>query len=307
MNNIPWSEKYRPNNFDNIIMDDYNKILFNKILKTNIFPNLLFYGPPGTGKTTTVINLINKFQELYDQKSKSLIIHLNASDERGIDIIRNNIYNFVNSNNLFSNGLKFVILDEVDYMTRIAQQALKCLMQEYNTNVRYCLICNYISRIDYSLQYEFIKVRFNQLPRYDIYKFISNINIHENLNLSKKLIDNIISYFDNDIRSMINYIQSNIYKKINMVDNIMLNKLFVLNINSDLYSFNKYINIIQNKCDVHKSFIMKKYLYYVIKNKTNSIGYKYISDFEYIIHNIDNYSLCINYIFHILNKQICKT
>ena len=80
------------------------------------------------------------------------MIHLNASDERGIDIIRNQIHSFVRTMNLFESGFKFVILDEVDYMTRSAQQALKCLIQEYNDNVKYCLICNYISKIDESLQ-----------------------------------------------------------------------------------------------------------------------------------------------------------
>ena len=155
INSTTWTEKYRPSTFNKIILDDTNKILFNSILSTGYFPNMLFYGPPGTGKTTTIINLINNYQEKYNMRSKALIIHLNASDERGIDIIRNNILNFVNSDILFTEGIKFVILDEVDYMTKIAQQALKCLIQSNNSNVRYCLICNYISRIDYSLQYFF--------------------------------------------------------------------------------------------------------------------------------------------------------
>jgi DNA polymerase III delta prime subunit len=101
-----------------------------------------------------------------------MVIHLNASDERGIDIIRNQIYQFVKSNNFFDVGLKFVILDEVDYMTKNAQQALKFLLQNSFYNVRFCLICNYISKIDESLKNEFICVRFNQLPKEDIFNFI---------------------------------------------------------------------------------------------------------------------------------------
>jgi replication factor C subunit 3/5 len=85
------------------------------------------------------------------------MIHLNASDERGIDIIRNQINSFVNSKSLFNNGMKFVILDEVDYMTKNAQMALRYLLQGYNSNVRFCLICNYISRIDEALQNEFVR------------------------------------------------------------------------------------------------------------------------------------------------------
>ena len=95
---IPWVEKYRPNNFESIILDNNNKLIFENILNTGIFPNLLFYGPPGTGKTTTIINLINKYQYIYNDNknntNKSLILHLNASDDRGIEIIRNNISNF---------------------------------------------------------------------------------------------------------------------------------------------------------------------------------------------------------------------
>ena len=89
---IPWVEKYRPNNFDNIVLDSTNRKLLTNIIKKNTFPNLLLYGPPGTGKTTTIINLINKYQEInnYTHK-KGYTIHLNASDDRGIDIIRNQI------------------------------------------------------------------------------------------------------------------------------------------------------------------------------------------------------------------------
>lgn len=143
-----WVEKWRPTNFDGIVLDPLNKQILKNIIKSSYFPNLLFYGPPGTGKTTTIINLVNAYQETLNQKHKGLMIHLNASDERGIDIIRNQINQFVNSKSLFNQGMKFVILDEVDYMTKNAQQALRYLLQNYTHGVRFCLICNYISRID---------------------------------------------------------------------------------------------------------------------------------------------------------------
>ena len=303
MNYIPWSEKYRPDNFNKIILNNYNKIFFENILKNNNFPNLLLYGPPGTGKTTTIINLINEYQTLYYEKNKELIIHLNASDERGIDIIRNNIFNFVNTNNLFTSGLKFVILDEVDYMTRTAQQGLKCLIQEYNSNIRYCLICNYISKIDYSLQYEFIKVRFNQLPKSDIFKFIVNIIENEKINLSHKCIEDIITYFDNDIRSMINYIQSNIYKKICFIDNNLLNKLYEINMKNSIKEFETYITYIENKCNINKPYIVNKYLFYIINNKFNTFNYNIICELEFIIHNADN-NICTNYIYSLVKKTL---
>ena len=207
MSKIPWVEFYRPTQFDDIVLDPLNRKLLKNIIDKSYFPNLLFYGPPGTGKTTTIINLINAYQNKLGIKNKDLIIHLNASDERGIDIIRNQINNFVNSNPLFNSGMKFVILDEVDYMTKNAQQALRYLLQNYSNSVRFCLICNYISKIDEGLQNEFLRLRFNQLPKDEIITFLKNISIKENLNISDKTIVNIQKQHKSDIRSMINFIQ----------------------------------------------------------------------------------------------------
>ena len=205
----PWIEKYRPNEFNNIVLEKYNKQIMKNIIDKQNFPNLLFYGPPGTGKTTTIINLVNAFQEQTGKKKKELMIHLNASDERGIDIIRNQIFQFVNSKTLFNKGLKFVILDEVDYMTKNAQYALKCLLQTFsNSNsVRFCLICNYISRIDESLQNEFIRLRFNQLPEKDIIQFLNKICKQENLILKNTELCSIQKLYKSDMRSMINCLQ----------------------------------------------------------------------------------------------------
>ena len=213
MNEIPWTEKYRPNNFEDIILEENNKKLLNNIIDINYFPNLLFYGPPGCGKTTTILNIIKSFQNKNNIKNNSSVIHLNASDDRGIDVIRNNIFNFIKSNNLFNCDYKFIILDEVDYMTKSAQQALKYIIQMYNNKICYCLICNYISKIDNSLKNEFINIRFNNLPKDETFKFINNINNIENLNLSVDIINKTIAYFNNDIRSMVNYLQKNSFKK----------------------------------------------------------------------------------------------
>ena len=208
--NIPWVEKYRPTNFKDIVLDEINKKFLLNIIESNHIPNLLLYGPPGTGKTTTIINLINKYYKNLNIKKKGLFIHLNASDDRGIDIIRNQINQFVNTKSLFINNIiKFVILDEVDYMTKNAQQALRYLIQQYSTNVRFCLICNYISRIDTSLQNEFIKLRFSQLPQEKIFIYLKNIINKEEINISNEQIKSIQIVFNSDIRSMINYLQSN--------------------------------------------------------------------------------------------------
>ena len=253
----PWVEKYRPKTFDDIVLDPLNKKLLENIIKTENFPNLLFYGPPGTGKTTSIINMINTYQE--KQNSKNLMIHLNASDERGIDIIRNQINTFVNSKSLFNNGMKFVILDEVDYMTKNAQMALRNLLQNYKSNVRFCLICNYISRIDESLQNEFVRLRFNQLPEIEIINFLNIINEKEGLNFSNENIELIQKLFNSDIRSMINYMQSN--EEIIHTKKIIQDKVwddFTKNIKNKSVNNNiKFINDMSINYNIAKKNIIK--------------------------------------------------
>jgi len=305
--NIPWSEKYRPKLFENILLDESNKTFLNKILETNVFPNLLFYGPPGTGKTTTIINLINKYQlNNYKKINSSLLIHLNASDDRGIDIIRNNIYNFINSNNLFNDGIKFIILDEVDYMTKLAQQALKTLIQETNkNNVKFCLICNYISKIFNGLSDEFIKIRFNNIDSKHIINLLQNINKIENLNINKKNLEIICNYYENDIRSMINYLQSKIHKKQSIIDNKVLEKIFEVNINnnSNIKKFVFLLNKIEYDYKISLFYLLKNYIFFIIEN--DKINIDAITNLEYIVHNfqnIDNINYLLNYTYLIVKK-----
>lgn len=295
---IPFVEKYRPTQFDDIVLEPINKAILNNIIKTNYFPNLLFYGPPGTGKTTTIINLINTYQYKNSQ-NKELIIHLNASDERGIDIIRNQINNFVNSKPLFNNGTKFVILDEVDYMTKNAQQALKYLLQDYNPDVRFCLICNYISKIDIGLQNELIHLRFNQLPKDKIIQFLQNISVCENLNLSTEILENIQKLYHSDIRSMINFIQSNTY-----IDNNVLNIIEERNLEILFFSFKenrekdilKHINDMVIKYNTDSKNILKNFINYIIQKKTNYINNAFLDFVENLLYSqVQNERIFVNY------------
>jgi len=297
---IPYVELYRPKHFEDIVLDPLNKQILKNIIETSYFPNLLFYGPPGTGKTTTIINLINAYQEKLDKKNKYLIIHLNASDERGIDIIRNQISCFVNSKPLFHNGMKFVILDEVDYMTKNAQQALRYLLQSYSNNVRFCLICNYISKIDEGLQNEFIRLRFNQLPREDIIGFLKNISDTEKINMSHKSLSNIQKLYRSDIRSMINFIQSNqdIVKtqtendaNLYIIDNdIWENLICKLTKREKLENICAYVHSISINYNIDKKNIIKDFLNYIIRNKTNIINSQFLNFVENLMHsqNLNN-------------------
>jgi replication factor C subunit 3/5 len=321
MENIPWVEKYRPTKFDKIVLNEMNRQIFKNILERNSFPNLLFYGPPGTGKTTTIINLINEYQQKYYKIDKSVIIHLNASDERGIDIVRNQICTFVKSNNLFEKGIKFVILDEVDYMTKTAQQAFKYLLQSCNDNVKFCLICNYISKVDESLQNEFICIRFNQLPPSEIYSFIEEISYKENLNLDKNIIESIQKIYKSDIRSIINFIQLNQHLNLKEWSKSVLNNSVFERIHSLLLDKNKntsdvknYINKKSIQYNEDKKSIIQKYLNYIIRDnkKRIIITREYLFLAKTIIHNTDvrtedilNY-FCIN-MKNYLNKLKIQT
>jgi DNA polymerase III delta prime subunit len=292
LNSIPWVEKYRPTKFAQIVLDETNRKLFENILEKKYFPNLLFYGPPGTGKTTTIINLINEYQNKYNKGSKGSVIHLNASDERGIDIIRNQINQFVRSMSMFETGFKFVILDEVDYMTKNAQQALKYLLQTSSYNVRYCLICNYISKIDESLQNEFICVRFNQLPKKDIHHFIKSIGESENIQISDEIIDTIQRIYHSDIRSMINYIQlnQNITEwEMNIISKSVWEKIHRLLFDTEVKEDDiiNYIHEVSIKYNMDKKNIIQTYFNYIIKNYDSLVNPELMNIIEKIIHNND--------------------
>ena len=324
-NNIPWVEKYRPTQFDDIVLDPLNRKLFSNILKTDYFPNLLFYGPPGTGKTTTIINLINSYQKKHNQVSRSTVLHLNASDERGIDVIRNQIFQFVRSKNLFEKGIKFVILDEVDYMTKNAQQALKYLLQSSRQNVRFCLICNYISKIDESLKNEFIAIRFNQLPKQEIDRFLTQIAKNENIELSNGAIDTIQKLYKSDIRSMINFIQ--LHQSMLCWDNTILTDVVYENIygllcpgshenphppkgqeeissdsspnpNPSVDDFLEFIYETSIKFNIDKRNILKNYFNYILRNKKEAVTPRFIDNAECVIHSHADLDDILKYTFY---------
>ncbi len=306
--NIPWIEKYRPNSFENIVLDENNKTIFKNIIDTNKTPNLLLFGPPGTGKTTTAINFIKSYQKKKNIKNNELIMHLNASDERGIDVIRSQINQFVNTKWLFVKGTKFVILDEVDYMTKSAQQALKYLISSLSGNVCFILICNYICKIDYILQNIFIRLRFNNLPLIEIKNYINNVVKKEKIAIDNEQITNIITYFKSDIRSMINYLQSN-YTQTNIIKNTINNSVWLefieyIKKNNNISKINNYINKICLNYDINIYQALRMFSTYIIKN--TYINSDILNSIEIFIHkndyDVDSYK---NYIFDKLINYLC--
>ena len=290
--NIPWCEKYRPTTFATTVLEENNRIIFESILSTSRFPNLLFYGPPGVGKTTSAENLINTFQKMKNIKNKENIIHLNASDERGIEVIRNQIYQFVKSKNMFQSGYKFVILDEVDYMTKNAQQALKNLLQCCDKNVKFCLICNYICKIEASLKNEFICIRFNQLPTSQITHFLKNIAREEKLNLEEDTINNIQNMYNSDIRSMVNFLQLHQEKsclKEYLLDNSLWKELHELFQQESIESIYLWFGNIKNSSsNIDFKSCLKKFFNYIVENEEEYVDYNFLNICETLLHTTDN-------------------
>jgi DNA polymerase III delta prime subunit len=201
-------ERCRPQTFDDIILSPLNKAILSNILLTGHFCNLLLVGPPGTGKTTTAINLIRAYQERHEHVSKRQIMHVNASDDRGIAAIRDRIHRFIASGNMFEQGRKYVILDEVDSLTKSAQQALSELLQSYTGTARFCLICNFNWCLSRALQSHFVKLHFCQLPHQAVQSLLQRISRAERLGYTAPSIDYVQRRFSSDVRSMINFMHS---------------------------------------------------------------------------------------------------
>lgn len=303
---IPWVEKYRPTHFNNIIMCDTTKELLENIVKKQHFPNILFYGPPGTGKTTTIVNLINYYQRYHGIEDSTAIIHQNASDERGVDIIRNQLFNFVNSKGLYTNNIKFIILDEVDYMTKNAQQALKYLLHNYYDNVRLCLICNYISKIDESVRNDFISVRFNKVSVDDIRDFISKICYQEKINLNKQTVDSIISLYECDIRSMINYLQSNQdnVNNIKILDNYVMSTLYLKIKTKPLPTVLKYFDKLTSNYGYNKKNLLIYFFKYLVYQDNFHVNSKILNMMEFITHSGNSKLYYIQFTFNSLKEHI---
>jgi replication factor C subunit 3/5 len=188
-------------------------------------------------------------------------------------------------------------------MTKNAQHALKYLLQTSTYNVRYCLICNYISKVDESLKNEFICIRFNQLPTELIHQFIQEIIKSEQLNITLETIEQIQKMHNSDIRSMINFIQLHQNGK-GIESNIITNSVWIqlkeiLNdINQD--DIQKYIHDISIKYNIDKKTIIKQYYNYIVRNHPELLTVKYLREIEVIMHIDDtNCENIINYMKHI--------
>lgn len=180
--------------------------LVNKFINENQLPHLLFYGPPGTGKTSTILACA---RQLYKpQTFNQMVLELNASDDRGINIVRGQILNFASTRTIFSGGYKLIILDEADAMTNDAQNALRRIIEKYTDNVRFCIICNYLSKIIPALQSRCTRFRFAPLNAEQILPRLEHVVEAEAIKVSEDGKKALMTLAGGDMRKVLNVLQS---------------------------------------------------------------------------------------------------
>jgi len=217
--NKPWIEKYRPSNL--IEIQGQTKVIetLKSMIDNGNLPNLIFHGQAGTGKTS-MIQVLAKYiyQDYYDK----MVIELNASDDRGINVVRDEIKDFVEKKNLFKTGLKLVILDEVDSMTIEAQYALRYIMDKFSKSTRFCLICNYYHKIIEPIKSRSCVFRFLPLSFDETNKIIIKICQEENIKITSKVIKIIYKLSNGDVRRAINLLQSISLKESKITEDLVL-------------------------------------------------------------------------------------
>ncbi|KAF2854445.1 P-loop containing nucleoside triphosphate hydrolase protein [Plenodomus tracheiphilus IPT5] len=213
---LPWVEKYRPNSLDDV--EGHQDIIatINKFVDSNRLPHLLLYGPPGTGKTSTVLALARR---IYGTKNmRQMVLELNASDDRGIDVVREQIKTFSSTKQIFSAApkagdtalatFKLIILDEADAMTATAQMALRRIMEKYTANTRFCIIANYTHKLSPALLSRCTRFRFSPLKDRDIRNLVDRVIEEEGVNITPDATDSLVTLSKGDMRRALNVLQA---------------------------------------------------------------------------------------------------
>jgi len=273
-NNIPWVEKYRPHKLGDVVYQNETIDFFRNNVKSNNLPHLLLYGPPGTGKTTSILIIANML--FGPRKVRERVIELNASDERGISVVRNKIMNFAKETlgntdpNYPSPPFKIIILDEADAMTKEAQSALKKIIEGNSEITRFCLICNYITKIIDPIQSRCSILRFKPVKSEFMTERLKYIATNESLSVTDDVLDIITKNAEGDMRKAIMYLQNVKY----------LSKLYKTITPDTIYKISNYVN-------PNDIYTLLELCY---SNETNlSTIYEHVNQlwkFGYIIDNI---------------------
>lgn len=205
---LPWVEKYRPSSLSELVAHEDIISILTKLIDTDNLPHLLLYGPPGTGKTSTIVAAAKRMYGS-NAKYKSMTLELNASDARGINVVRDQIKEFAGTRQLFhKGGIKLIILDEADSMTNDAQFALRRIIEKYTKNARFCMICNYVSKIIPALQSRCTRFRFAPLSCEQIRGRLEDVAKREKCITTPGGINAILELANGDMRRVLNLLQS---------------------------------------------------------------------------------------------------
>ncbi|ATY66243.1 activator 1 subunit 3 [Cordyceps militaris] len=217
---LPWIEKYRPVSLDDV--EGHQDILatINKFVDSNRLPHLLLYGPPGTGKTSTILALARRIYGA--AQARQMVLELNASDDRGIDVVREQIKTFASTKQIFNMGgaaaaagrssamagYKLIILDEADAMTNTAQMALRRIMEKYTANTRFCIIANYAHKLSPALLSRCTRFRFSPLKEADIRQLVVKVVDEEGVRIGAEAVDALVKLSKGDMRRALNVLQA---------------------------------------------------------------------------------------------------
>ena len=200
-----WTEKYRPVNFNEIVGQEETIKRVKSLVGSLNIPHLLFAGPAGTGKSSLALIIV---KDLFGESWKENYLELNASDERGIDVVRRKVKDFARTKSLGKVPYKVIFMDEADALTREAQQALRRTMENFTSTCRFILSCNYSSKIIDPIQSRCAVFRFRLLEKKDIEKIIKRIIETEKLELEESAIEILYEASEGDCRKVINLIQA---------------------------------------------------------------------------------------------------
>lgn len=199
-----WVEKYRPSSLDEVRGHESEIDAIQNYVDEGDIPNLLFSGPPGVGKTATAVAVA---REIYGDDWESNFMELNASDDRGIDVVRNEIKDFARSS-FSSYSFRIIFLDEADALTSDAQAALRRTMEKHTNNVRFVLSCNYASQIIGPIQSRCARYRFGPLNSEPMKEQIKEISENENIEITDEAVEALVFSANGDMRNIVNGLQA---------------------------------------------------------------------------------------------------